>query len=36
MNIDSAWEKAESAFEKAFSVKPSKKDVVFIKNDTIF
>ena len=36
MNIDNVWEKAEKAFEKAFSVKPDKKDVVFIKNNTIF
>jgi len=36
MNIDNAWEKAEWAFEKAFSIKPDKKDVVFIENNTIF
>lgn len=36
MNIDNAWEKAKWAFEKAFSVKPEKKDVVFIENNTIF
>ena len=35
-NINNVWGKAELAFEKAFSVKPDKKDVVFIKNDTIF
>jgi len=35
-NIDNVWDKAELAFEKAFSVKPDKKDVVFIKNNTIF
>jgi len=36
MTIDSAWEKAGSAFEKAFWSIPVKEDVVFIQNDTIF
>ena len=36
MKIDNVWEKAVLAFEKAFSIKPDKKDVVFIQNNTIF
>ena len=33
---ESAWEKAEEAFLKAFWDTPKKENISFIKNDTIF